>query len=1439
MSTTIESLELEILSSSQSAESGLDKLATTLGKLKLATKGGLGLTAVAKQLKAVNTAVNGISADSVNNVKGLAKAIELLNGKKISSTIAKQLTAVNTALNGADFTSGKGKIEDLVTALKPLETLGKSSLSTTVSALDKLPKNLSKLDTRKLYTQIDSLTRIFRPLADEMQKIANGFSVFPTRIQKVINSTDNLTASNKKASLSYTDFYSKFKMVSSAAVTVASKIASCISETNDYIEDVHLFTVSMGEYAGEASEYAKEVSEIMGIDPGEWMRNQGIFMTLATGFGVAGERASLMSEQLTQLGYDISSFFNISVEDAMQKLQSGISGELEPLRRLGYDLSQAKLEATALSLGIDKSVSSMTQAEKAQLRYYAIMTQVTTAHGDMADTLNEPANQMRIFKSQVTQAARAVGSIFIPALNAILPYAIAATKIVRILANEIASLFGYELPEVEYSGIDAVVGGAEDASDALDNATESAKKLKSYMLGFDELNVIDPNAGGNGSDNSSTGGGLDFELPTYDFLGDATESRVSQIVDDMKEWLGITGEIKSWSDLFDTKLGDILIAVGSIGLGLLAWKLSDSFLTGLATFTTALGLGILIDSISVTLGEGLSWKSAIEGAIGGALIGAGLGFKFGGWQGAIGGIIIGIGVSLVINGIAGSIADGVDIEDVASIITGVLTTVGGIITAVKLFNKSHKNPVPDMNTASETIAGTSTGTSTLTTKLKSLAKNLALGLVIIVEVAAAAALIVGAIWLLGVELEQVGIAWQPVLDNGETITTAMGIGTAILVTVGTLSAALGKSGKTLIKDLAAGTAMLILIGVDALLFVGEIWAIGSALNKVGKAWQPVLDNGATIKTAIKTGTAILAAIGVVAAILGALTINSGGTVAAAFAVGTAMLILIGADALIFLAEVKAVGKSLDKVGQAWQPVLENGNTIKTAIKTGTAILAAVGVVCAALGALTIASGGTVAAALAAGTAMLALIGADALLFLAEIRSVGKSLEKIGIAWQPVLDNGATIKNGIKTGTAILVGIGVASAALGVASIASVGLLPLAIAAGTGMLIELSAATKSFVNNLVSVANKLNDDLKPALDELVDDLPDLSSDMEDFTSFMGDFAREVVNYTKSSAIANFAATIDKIVDFFTADAIKTLTDEVGKQYNKAEKLVEKLELAIPKIEEAAALLEDYNTAMSELQAEADSGNSSSGVLKYVLDFAVQVKNNAATWWSNVKTWWNGKVGSVSNFSTDVKNSSSSWWSNVKTWWNGKVGSVSDFKTNVKDSSSTWWSNVKTWWNADSKNGVDVKVNATKGWSGTIKKALGIEDSYSLGFKLPRIKVKWGEKEVMGFKISFPSGFETYAQGGFPDFGQMFIAREAGPELVGTIGNKNAVVNNDQIVESVSTGVYQAVVAALGSSSDEGGNTNIVITLDGEKIYENQQKVARNRGYNLGMGAFSFG
>lgn len=662
MSTTIEQLEVEVQSSATSAVSGIDALASSLGKLKTAVKGGVGLTSVAKQLTTLNTALSSVSAGNAENLNKLANGLKTLSScgsLKLSSSVATQITNIGSAiqsLNGTNFGAlnsltnaltplaniGKSnlnsfisqlqrlpqavqalnsvnigslgtQISQLVSALTPLTQMGKNNLTSFITQLQKLPQVMTALrsvDMGALASQIQQLANALAPLATQMQSIANGFSAFPARIQRLIRSTNNLTTANNGASMSYANLAAKIGIAVVAMKRIASVIAGWITESNKYIENLNLFTVSMGEYANEAQKYAETVAEIMGIDPGEWLRNQGIFMTLATGFGVVSDRAYTMSQNLTQLGYDLSSFFNISYEDAFQKLQSGISGELEPLRRLGFDLSVARLQQEALNLGIQKNVNLMTQAEKAELRYYAIMTQVTTAQGDMARTLEAPANQLRVLKAQVTQCARSLGNIFIPVLNAVLPYAIALAKAIRLVADAIASLFGFALPEVDYSGISSAAGGVGDIADGLGDATDKAKELKNALLGIDELNIISPpedSSGGGSGAGAGGGGGLGFELPTYDFLGDAVNSKVEEILTKMKEWLGLTEDIDTWSEFFHTRLGRILTTVGAIALGLATWKISQSVLTGiqglLALKKAGLGNGL-------TLSIGLSFSIA-------------------------------------------------------------------------------------------------------------------------------------------------------------------------------------------------------------------------------------------------------------------------------------------------------------------------------------------------------------------------------------------------------------------------------------------------------------------------------------------------------------------------------------------------------------------------------------------------------------------------------------------------------------------------------------------------------------------------------------------------------------------------------------------------------------------------------------------------------------
>lgn len=673
----IQGLEFQIVNDSTQAVAGLQNLINTLNRLKTATNGGAtGLSKTAQGIRELSNSLKGLnSGDASQKITRLTNALTALSqvgNVKISSSIANQLTAINTALAGLKWTDGD-KLTSLANGLRPLSELGKANMTTFINQLSKLPKvieDLEAADIDKFTQQMTALAAAMKPFADEMQKVSNGFSAFPSKIQKLITSTEKYNASARKATSTTGKFTSGLKALNVAAVAITFRkighfIAQAVTESNKYQEDLNLFTVALGQYAAEAQNYAEKVSDVMGIDPAQWLRNQGVFNTLLTGFGDTAERAQLMSQNLTQLGYDISSFFNISIEDAMQKLQSGISGELEPLRRLGYDLSQARLEQTALNLGIKESVANMTQAEKAELRYYAIMTQVTTAQGDMARTLEAPANQLRILQAQLTQAARAIGNIFIPALNAILPYAIAVVQVIREIANALANLAGFKLTDVDYSGVTNAAVGAGSLADNLDDAAGAAKKLKQYTAGFDELNVFAPNTGSGSGAGAGGAGGFDFDLPTYDFLGDAVQTRIGEIKKMIEDTLA---EITTIVSGFMLAVGAILVVTGvniPLGVGLMA-----AGAVGLAA-TVGLNWTAMSSELASTL-------ALITGVVGGFLLALGAIMAFSGAN-------LPLGIALMALGGASLVSAAViNWHNSDRHLTDALTTLTGVLAGASL-----------------------------------------------------------------------------------------------------------------------------------------------------------------------------------------------------------------------------------------------------------------------------------------------------------------------------------------------------------------------------------------------------------------------------------------------------------------------------------------------------------------------------------------------------------------------------------------------------------------------------------------------------------------------------------------------------------------------------------------------------------------------------------
>ena len=1245
---TIEKLQLEVNSNSQNAVSGIDALSASLSKLKTSIKGGVGLSSVARQITNLNTALNGMDSGSANKIDKLATSLSKLSSLgqlKISSSIGNQLKNIGQVaenLNTSDF-SGLSK---LGTALAPLANIQTGGLNKTINSLKKLPEvaaDLNGVNWTQFTQQMMTLSNSLTPLATQLNTVSASMSKLPSNINRVANATNNAARANNTASKSYVNLWAKARMAMNVMRGAVNAISSWITESNKYIEDLNLFTASLGDYADEAKKYAEHVSEVMGIDPAEWMRNQGIFNTIIKGFGVASDRAYLMSKNLTQLGYDISSFYNISYEDAFTKLQSGIAGELEPLRRLGYDLSVARLQQEAYTLGIQKKVSAMTQAEKSELRYYAIMTQVTTAQGDMARTLNAPANQLRILQAQVVQCARALGNIFIPVLNAVLPYAIALAKVLRMVADAIASFFGFKLPKIDYSslsnGASAVgdlAGNADDASDGLDKASKAAKKLKNNLLGIDELNIISPDnddssgsGSGAGAGAGLGGGGLGIELPSYDFLGDAITSKVDEISKKIKgllPWIEAAGlAFASWKIAdgvlkaidwlskmkgFNKTFG-IGFKIAGIGLFLDAWstmkeaiediqnnganftnvtKLISGFAEALGAAFILLGnvklggamlvisgVSGIISDISDIVNNGVNWDNATSLTKNLGLFLSGIGMLSGNTN--LGGIGLTIsGIMLIVQNLKDLINafETGDFSNVnwVEIAAGALMTIGGLILVFSKINTAAQ--ALDTTTTAQTLTNTSTAVEELNTtistslspKLTSLAKNLGLGLVIIAEISAAALLITGAIVLLGMELEQVGIAWQPVIDNGGTVAIAIGVGTGILAAVGVVAYALGTAGATVALNIGIGTAILLELGVAAGLFIAEIWAIGKGLDEIGKAWQPVLDNGETIAT------------------------------------------------------------------------------------------------------------------------------------------------------------------GIGLGTALLVGIGVVTAALGAATVASVGLLPLAIGLGTALLVELSAAFILFTESLVAVADELSNNLYPSLEALNEKLPTLSTDMENFVEFMTQFADNIVDYTKVSSIAGLSATIDTIIGWFTQDPINKLAGDIGNVYEQTTDLNEKLNLAVPELEEASGLLKKYHTFLQEIEnLTASNPNLSNGQF------------------SNMK-----EVGQkiVTGFVDGIKSKSSEFGNAGKEIINGFKTAVETASSQIKSTITTWGTNIKSWFTG---SGYAAINNIT--WQGYGKNIVygfvnGVNANYPISEKV--IKT-WGKNTVTWFKK--PYGDNTTISDKFKEIGKYVV------------------------------------------------------------------------------------
>lgn len=599
----ITSLSVEISAESQGAELNIDKLATAISNLR--TKGNV--TKVVNSLDKLSGSIATLKQASAG-MSGLDKITSFLNGlsnvnptasaKSINTVVnaIKKIPAAVSGLNGVDFYSMSGSITQLTNALAPLSILDASNLKalgSAFNAIGKVPDLTDKLKATDLDSFASSCQKIssaITPLASQLDKVGNAFAKLPPQLSKVVTQANRVTAANEKQRKSYLSLSNQMngfmrnmaKLVSLKAI--AEYLGNAVAKFNDFYEATDLFHNAMGNLSGEADTLISKMQGLLGVDPTKAMTYMATIQSLGTSFGLTSDKAYVLSKNLTQLAYDEGSYWNKNVAETFTAMSSAISGEIEPIRRLGIDLSQARLQQELLALGFNKQVSSLSQADKAVLRYIAIMKQTANVQGNLAQTIQSPANQIKILKAQLDMLAKSVGSLLYPALKAILPPLIAAVQLIREFVEWVAKLMGVKVVFTDFTKSADSVGGIGDAmDDTADSTKKAAKALKDYTMGFDELNIIDPTQGSSGSGGGASAGNIlgDVDLSGYDMFKDY----VGNAVDEIKE-----------------KLRKLAPIVAAIGAGFAAWAIGNALLTALKdTHDWAYKLGKIVGGLNPEL----------------------------------------------------------------------------------------------------------------------------------------------------------------------------------------------------------------------------------------------------------------------------------------------------------------------------------------------------------------------------------------------------------------------------------------------------------------------------------------------------------------------------------------------------------------------------------------------------------------------------------------------------------------------------------------------------------------------------------------------------------------------------------------------------------------------------------------------------------------------
>ena len=555
------------------------------------------------------TSVGDISEPVNRLVQSIAQLAS--SGNKIGQTSSQLGTLAKEVLSFFDVMKTAPKISDntirMTEALAKLANAGgkvNSATNSISSAFSKLSSATSSLGN--IVSKTSSI-------------IGTGVKGIIGWFQRLGNSSSGIkTASFNLGNLLKTAI--GFKAIRGLANLGKSAIGfgSAITEIENVVD------VSFGSMADEAYKFASTAKEQFGLSELAAKQYSGTMMAMMKSSGVAQDAASKMSISLAGLAGDIASFYNIDTDTAFQKIRAGISGEIEPLRQLGINLSVANMEAYALSRGITTSYNAMSQAEKVALRYNYLMSVTGDVQGDFARTSGTWANQVRLLTLNFQSLSAVIGQGLIAgilpaiqALNALMSKLMQAANAFR---NFMYVLMGKKLKGSQ-SGVSDIVsnlGGIEtagdDASSGLDDATSSAKKLKKALsvLPFDQLNQLTDNSDNSGTASKSLGSGLGDLADSFAGIQDSLDEVLTVDETPINKWAAKIRKAfinKDWQGLGFTIADMINVGMQKI-YEVINWnnvgpKITE-FVNAFTTAFNSMVSGIDFDLMGRLLGAGIN-----------------------------------------------------------------------------------------------------------------------------------------------------------------------------------------------------------------------------------------------------------------------------------------------------------------------------------------------------------------------------------------------------------------------------------------------------------------------------------------------------------------------------------------------------------------------------------------------------------------------------------------------------------------------------------------------------------------------------------------------------------------------------------------------------------------------------------------------------------------